>query len=147
MSTGYALDENWVNIVMKNSRLFFAWDGLSQPLLTLLHLTVCYIEQNATINFCLANDDSWQIADLTHTHSFGQFSQLLNSPSKLMCVSFFLFFSSICETEKQSSPSRPVEFPLDRVNCMQRRTTWRRKESLINWAVLLRLKWRMMTTK
>ena len=30
----------------------------AQPLLTLLHLTVRCTEQNATINFCLANDDS-----------------------------------------------------------------------------------------
>ena len=44
--------------------------GLSKPLLTLLHLTVRCTEQNATINFCLANDDPQQIADLTHTKQF-----------------------------------------------------------------------------
>ena len=44
--------------------------GLSQPLLTLLHLTGCCTEQNATINFYLAKDDSRQIADLTHAKQF-----------------------------------------------------------------------------
>ena len=42
--------------------------GLSYTLvLTLLHLTVCCMEQNTTINFCLANDDSWQIVDSTQS--------------------------------------------------------------------------------
>ena len=44
--------------------------GLSQPLLTLLHLTGCCTEQNATVNFYLAKDDSRQIADLTHAKQF-----------------------------------------------------------------------------
>ena len=52
-----------------------AWaHGLSQQLLTLLHLTACCAEQNATINFCLANDNSRYIADLTiQNNFFGQF--------------------------------------------------------------------------
>ena len=36
--------------------------GLSQALLTLLHLTVYCSEQNATRNFCLVNDDSQTIS-------------------------------------------------------------------------------------
>ena len=44
--------------------------SLSQQLLTLLHLTCCCTKKNATINFYLANDDSRQIADLTHTTQF-----------------------------------------------------------------------------
>ena len=64
--------------------------GLSKPLLTLLHLTVSCTEQNATVNFCLTNDDSWQFADLTLTKQFLlSVSQLLNWPLKLLCVSFF----------------------------------------------------------
>ena len=37
--------------------------GLSQPLLTLQHSTVCYTLINNTINFSLASGDSLQIAD------------------------------------------------------------------------------------
>ena len=33
-------------------------------------LTGCCTKQNATINFYLANDDSRQLADLTHTKQF-----------------------------------------------------------------------------
>ena len=44
--------------------------GMPKPLLTLLHLTACCTEQNASINFCLANDDSRHIADLTHSEHF-----------------------------------------------------------------------------
>ena len=43
--------------------------GLSLPLFTLPHLTVCCTEQNAT-KFFLANDDSRQIAYLAHTKQF-----------------------------------------------------------------------------
>ena len=42
--------------------------GLSQPLLTLLHLMVCCTI--ATINFCLASDNSGQIVDITHIKQF-----------------------------------------------------------------------------
>ena len=70
--------------------------GLSQPLLTLLHLTVCCTGQHATLNVCLANDDARQIGDLTHTSNFyGQFSHLLYFPLKSMCVSFFVRYTSI----------------------------------------------------
>ena len=48
--------------------------GLPQPSLTLLHLTACCTEESATINFNLANDDSRQIVDSTHTNNFRQFS-------------------------------------------------------------------------
>ena len=41
-----------------------------QPSLTLLHLTILYTEQNATINFGLTNHDSRQIANLTHINKF-----------------------------------------------------------------------------
>ena len=44
--------------------------GLPQPSLTLLHLTACCTEESATINFNLANDDSRQIVDSTHTKQF-----------------------------------------------------------------------------
>ena len=44
--------------------------GLSQPLLTLLRITVGCSERKTIINFCLPNDDSRQIADSTHTKQF-----------------------------------------------------------------------------
>ena len=67
--------------------------GLSQPLLTLLHLMICYTEQNATINLSLANDDSQQIADLTNTQQFlWPIFKLIHVP---IDVHFFIF-CSIC---------------------------------------------------
>ena len=62
--------------------------GFSQPLLTLLHLTACYAEQNATINFCLANNDVRQIANSNNT------KQILNFQFKLMCVSLIVQYIS-----------------------------------------------------
>ena len=44
--------------------------GLCQPLLTLLQLTIRCIDHNASINVCLENYDSRQIADLTHNKQF-----------------------------------------------------------------------------
>ena len=54
----------------RRCQVLHAAHSLSQPLLTLLHLTAHCTEQNATINFCLANGDSRQIADLTYTKQF-----------------------------------------------------------------------------
>ena len=84
-----------VRINFLNPFLSWTWrvgheaNGLSQPLLILLHLTVWCTGQNAIINFCLVVDNSRQVADLTRTKNvFGQFLQLLNFPLKFMCVSF-----------------------------------------------------------
>ena len=44
--------------------------GLCQPLLTLLILTIRCIDHNASINVCLENYDSRQIADLTQNKQF-----------------------------------------------------------------------------
>ena len=75
--------------MLRRCRVVHEANGLSQPLLPFLHLTVYCTEQNAAINFWLANDDSRQIVDSTHNNQFlGQFSQSLNFPSKLMCVFF-----------------------------------------------------------
>ena len=56
--------------IPQRCRVVHGGHGLPQPLLTLLHLAVRCTEPNATINFCLANDDSRQIAILTHTKQF-----------------------------------------------------------------------------
>ena len=54
----------------RKCRVMHGAHGLSQPLLTLLHLTVCCTAQNATMNFCLEMDDSRQVCDLTHSKQF-----------------------------------------------------------------------------
>ena len=56
----------------------------------LVHLTVWCTEQNAAINFSLANDDLRQIANLTNTKQFlWAVFIIIKFPLKLMCVSFF----------------------------------------------------------
>ena len=66
--------------------------GLSQPLLTLLHLMICCTAQNVTINLSLANDDSQQIADLTNTQQFlWPIFKLIHVP-----IDVHFFFRSIC---------------------------------------------------
>ena len=44
--------------------------GAHNLVLTLLHLTVCCTDQNATINFCLTMDDSREVDELNHTKQF-----------------------------------------------------------------------------
>ena len=46
----------------RRCRVVHEANGLSQPLLTLLHLMVCCAEQNATINFCSAWYSAWFMA-------------------------------------------------------------------------------------
>ena len=61
-----------------------------------LHLTVCCTEQNATMTLF---DKWWFITDCwfnPYQAIFGQFSQLLNFPLKLMCVSFLFSIYIMC---------------------------------------------------
>ena len=64
--------------------------GLSQPLLILLHLKVYCTEQNARMKFCLANDNSWQIADFTHTKWFlWAVFTIIQFPVEIKCTYLF----------------------------------------------------------
>ena len=67
--------------------------GLSQPLLTLQHLTVCYTELNNTIIFSLANGDSLEIAD------FNPYQTILGAVFTIneftVEIGVFFFFCSV----------------------------------------------------
>ena len=84
---------------------FMAWrcrvvreaQGLSQELLTLLHLTFCCTGQNATINFCLVMDDTRLIFYLTHTKQFLRTVFTIIKSPVAIDVCFFLFsIDSVC---------------------------------------------------
>ena len=72
------------------SRVVSEAQGLSQALLTFLHLMVCFTEQNAITDFCLTNDDSWQFANSTQTKQFLQPVYILTGFTfEIVAYSFF----------------------------------------------------------
>ena len=98
-----------ITFMSRRCRVVYEAHDLSQPLLTLLHLTICCTEKNATINIYLATDDSRQIADSTHT------KQLVREVSHFSLTQVSLFWFSIfesytslvdtCGMGRQNSPS------------------------------------------
>ena len=81
---------NLIPFLSRRCRVVHEAHGLSQPLLTLLDLTVCCTEQIDTINFCLANDVSRQIAALTHTEQFLAVFTIIQFPFEIDVHFFFV---------------------------------------------------------
>ena len=89
-----SIPQEWIThlgpIMPRRCRVVHDAHTLTQTLLILSHLVVCFTQQNATIKFCLSYDDSRQIGYLAHVKKvFGQCSRILDFPLKLRCVSFF----------------------------------------------------------
>ena len=83
------------SIMSLRCRVVHEAHGLSQPLLTLLPLTVYCTEQNTTKFFCLTMDDSRQVADLTHTKQFlWAVFAIMKFPIE---IDARFFFCSVCE--------------------------------------------------
>ena len=124
----------------RRCRVIHEAQGLSQPLLTLLRLTVCCTEQNTTISFCLANDDSRKIADLTHTKQFLRtVSTIIRFPVVQYIYTWLLvlFIHGLNHLLSVVGNGSRLSWGICSINlCLQSQTNeWRGGKEVLNWRI------------